>query len=83
MGFWSAAFQFSTVHWSLAPNGTTEVRVFVGKSSATHVSIATAIWPQTMMALPANGTVELQVYFRAADGDFAGDPTSFWGTKID
>ena len=37
---------------------------------------------QTMVPLTAGDTVELQGYFRAADGYFAADHTSFWGCKI-
>ena len=35
-----------------------------------------------MVALTAGDTVELQGNFRAADGNFAADQTSFWGAKI-
>lgn len=63
-------------------NGTTEVRGSLGEISATHVSLATAIWLQTMVPLTAGDTVELQGYFRVADGYFAADHTSFWGCKI-
>ncbi len=34
------------------------------------------------MQLTAGDTVELQGYFRVADGYFAADHTSFWGCKI-
>ncbi len=53
-----------------------------GESSATHVSLATAIWLQTMVPLTAGDTVELQGYFRIADGYFAADHTSFWVCKV-
>jgi hypothetical protein len=66
----------------LVLNGTTEIRGSFGESSATHVSLATVIWLQTMVPLSAGDTVELQGYFRVADGYFAADHTSFWGTKI-
>ena len=36
----------------------------------------------TMVPLTAGDTVELQGYFRVADGYFAADHTSFWGCKI-
>ena len=49
--------------------------------STTHVSLATALW-QIMVPLSAGDTVELQGNFRAADGYFAADHTSFWGAKI-
>jgi hypothetical protein len=63
-------------------NGATEIRGSFGESSATHVSLATAIWLQTMVPLTAGDTVELQGYFRVADGYFAADHTSFWGCKV-
>jgi hypothetical protein len=66
----------------LVLNGITEIRGSFGESSATHVSLATAIWLQTMVPLSAGDTVELQGYFRAQDGYFAADHTSFWGAKI-
>ncbi|SMD01158.1 DUF2793 domain-containing protein [Primorskyibacter flagellatus] len=66
----------------LVLNGSTEIRGAFGESSATHVSLATAIWLQTIVPLSAGDTVELQGYFRAQDGYFAADHTSFWGAKI-
>ncbi|MCL3882536.1 DUF2793 domain-containing protein [Marivita sp. GX14005] len=66
----------------LVLNGATEIRGSFGEISATHVSLATAIWLQTMVPLTAGDTVELQGYFRVADGYFAADHTSFWGCKI-
>ena len=66
----------------LVLNGATEIRGSFGESSATHVSLATAIWLQTMVPLTAGDTVELQGYFRAQDGYFAADNTSFWGCKV-
>ncbi len=66
----------------LVLNGSTEIRGSLGESSATHVSLATAIWLQTMVPLSAGDTVELQGHFRAQDGYFAADHTSFWGAKI-
>ncbi len=66
----------------LVLNGTTEIRGSLGEISATHVSLATAIWLQTLVPLTAGDTVELQGYFRVADGYFAADHTSFWGCKI-
>ena len=66
----------------LVLNGTTEIRGSLGEISATHVSLATAIWLQTMVPLTAGDTVELQGYFRVADGYFAAVHTSFWGCKI-
>ena len=66
----------------LVLNGTTEIRGSFGEVSATHVSLATALWLKTMVPLNAGDTVELQGYFRAADGYFAADHTSFWGAKV-
>jgi len=66
----------------LVLNGATEIRGAFGEISATHVSLATAIWLQTMVPLSAGDTVELQGYFRVADGYFAANHTSFWGAKI-
>ena len=66
----------------LVLNGASEIRGSFGEISATHVSLATAIWLQTMVPLTAGDTVELQGYFRVADGYFAADHTSFWGCKI-
>ena len=66
----------------LVLNGTTEIRGSLGEISATHFSLATAIWLQTLVPLTAGDTVELQGYFRVADGYFAADHTSFWGCKV-
>ena len=66
----------------LVLNGSTEIRGSLGEIFATHVSLATTIWLQTMVPLTAGDTVELQGYFRVADGYFAADHTSFWGCKI-
>jgi hypothetical protein len=73
----------------LVLNGTTEIRGSLGEISATHVSLATAIWLQTMVLLTAGDTVELQGYFRVADGYFAptrrpsGAPRSAEGLSLD
>ncbi|GGB55810.1 hypothetical protein GCM10011316_29870 [Roseibium aquae] len=66
----------------LVLNGTTEIRGYLGEISATHVSLATAIWLQTMVPLTGGDTVELQGYFRVADGYFTAGHTSFWGCKV-
>ncbi|RMH44246.1 MAG: DUF2793 domain-containing protein, partial [Alphaproteobacteria bacterium] len=63
-------------------NGTTEIRGSFGEVSSSHKSLATALWLQTIVPLSAGDTVELQGYFRAADGYFAADHTSFWGAKV-
>ncbi len=44
----------------LVLNGTTEIRGSLGEISAIHDSLATAIWPQTMVPLTTGDTVELQ-----------------------
>jgi hypothetical protein len=66
----------------LVLNGATEIRGSFGEISATHVSLTTALWLQTMVPLTAGDTVELQGDFRVADGYFAADHTSFWGCKV-
>lgn len=63
-------------------NGTTEIRGSFGEVSGAHQSEATALWLQTLVPLAEGDTVELQGYFRAADGYFAADGTTFWGAKI-
>ena len=66
----------------LVLNGSTEIRGSFGEVSGAHVSEATALWLQTMVALDAGDTVTLQGSFRAADGYFAANHTTFWGAKI-
>ncbi len=66
----------------LVLNGSTEIRGSFGEISSAHVSEATALWLQTMANLNAGDTVALQGSFRAFDGYFAADHTSFWGAKI-
>ena len=66
----------------LVLNGSTEIRGSLGEISGAHVSEATALWLQTMVSLDAGDTVALQGSFRAADGYFAADHTTFWGAKI-
>ena len=66
----------------LVMNGATEIRGSYGEISGAHVTEATALWLQTMAPLTAGDTVELQGYFRVADGYFAADQTSLWGFKI-
>ncbi len=72
----------SRMRGRLVLNGSTEIRGSFGEISGAHVSEATALWLQTLVALGAGDTVELQGYFRAADGYFAADHTSFWGAKV-
>ncbi|MDQ7776821.1 MAG: DUF2793 domain-containing protein [Paracoccus aminovorans] len=66
----------------LVLNGSTEIRGSRGEISGAHASEATALWLQTMVLLAQGDTVELQGTFRAADGYFAADHSSFWGAKI-
>ncbi len=66
----------------LVLNGATEIRGSFGEISGGHVSLATALWLQTMVPLTVGDTVELQGFFRVADGFFAADHTSFWGCKV-
>lgn len=66
----------------LVLNGSTEIRGSRGEVSGAHASEATALWLQTMVPLAQGDTVELQGNFRAADGYFAADHTSFWGAKV-
>lgn len=66
----------------LVLNGSTEIRGSFGEISSAHVSEATALWLQTMASLKAGDTVTLQGSFRAFDGYFAADHTTFWGAKI-
>ena len=47
-----------------------------------QVSLATAIWLQTMIPLTEGDIVKLQGYFWIADGSLAADHTSFWGMKV-
>ena len=72
----------SRMRGRLVLNGATEIRGSLGEISGAHVSEATALWLQTVASLSAGDTVELQGYFRAADGYFAANHTSFWGAKI-
>ena len=58
------------------------IRPFPWTSLSPGFTLATANWLQTMVPLTAGDTVELQGYFRVADGYFAADHTSFWGCKI-
>jgi hypothetical protein len=66
----------------LVLNGSTEIKGGKGENSATHVSLATTLTLQTLMPLAAGDSVELQGYFRVADGYFAADHTTFWGCKV-
>ena len=66
----------------LVLNGSTEIRGSFGEISSAHVSGAKALWLQTMASLDAGDMVTLQGSFRAFDGYFAADHTTFWGAKI-
>jgi len=65
----------------LVVNGTTELKGSYGEISSSHVTQATALWLHGATPLAKNDTVELQGYFRGADGYFAKDHTTFWGFK--
>ncbi len=60
-------------------NGATEIRASFCEISGAHVSEEKALWLQTVVALIAGDTVELQGNFRAAVGYFAANHTTFWG----
>ena len=47
-----------------------------------YLAATTALLLATKVAGTADDAVELQRNFRAADGYFAADQTSFWGAKI-
>lgn len=66
----------------LVKNGTTEIPGSMGEVSGAHVTLATALWLQTVAPLAKDDTVELQGYYRGADGYFAANHTSFWGYKV-
>lgn len=66
----------------LVLNGVTEIRGSLGEITGAHVSLGTALWLQTMVPLAQGDTVELQGYFRVADGFFAANHTTFWGCKV-
>ncbi len=60
----------------------TEIRGALGEISGAHTTQLTALWLQTLVPLAQGDTVELRSTFRAADGYFAPDHTSFWGCKV-
>jgi Protein of unknown function (DUF2793) len=66
----------------LVKNGTEEIPGSLGEISGAHVDLATALCLQTLAPLAAGDTVELQGYYRSADGYFAATHTTFWGFKI-
>lgn len=66
----------------LVLNGATEIKGSFGEISGDHVSEATVLGLQTMAALAQGDTVELQGYFRVADGYIAANHTTFWGYKV-
>ena len=72
----------SRMRGRLVLNGATEIRGSFGEVSSSHQSNATALWLQTLTPLAKNDTVELQGYFRIADGFFAANHTTFWGFKV-
>ena len=60
----------------------TEIRGSFGEISGSHVSLATALWLQTMVPLTAGDTVELQGISGSQDGYFRGRPHVPLGLKI-
>ncbi len=62
--------------------GATEIRSFFGEIRGAHISEASALWLHSMVALTTGDTIELQGNFRAADGYFTANHTSFRGAKI-
>jgi hypothetical protein len=66
----------------LMRNGSAIIPGSYGENSASHLSLATALWLQTMSPLAAGDTVELQGSFRAESGYFAATHTAFWGFKV-
>jgi hypothetical protein len=62
-------------------NGAAEIRGTLSEISGAHTTMLTALWLQTSVPLAQGDTVELQGAFRAADGYFAADHTTFWGCK--
>ncbi len=72
----------SRMRGRLVVNGATEIRGSFGEVSSAHQSTATALWLQTLVPLAKNDTVELQGFFRAADGFFMANHTTFWGYKV-
>ena len=66
----------------LVLNWKTEIGGSMGEVSGSHVSEATALWLQATVELSVGDTVEVQGYFRAADGLFAAENTPFWGMKV-
>ncbi len=66
----------------LVRNGTGQIRGSFGECSSSHVTGATGLWLQTLAQLDKDDTVELQGFFRQADGFFAADQTTFWGFKV-
>lgn len=66
----------------LVKNGSVEIPGSFGENSGAHVTLATAMWIQTVAPLAKDDTVELQGSYRTADGYFAANHTSFWGYKV-
>ena len=54
----------------------------VSRHSSARSGSVTASRAGLLLALGACDTVELRGNFRAADGYFAADQTSFWGCKV-
>ncbi len=66
----------------LVKNGTDQIDGTFGEVSGPHVDQATVLHLQTLVALGAGETVELQGYFRGDYAYFAADGTTFYGYKV-
>jgi len=65
-----------------ALNGAVGVPGSFAEIAGPHQSLRTALQISTLVPLSAGDTVELQGYFRLADGYIAADQTTFWGMKV-
>lgn len=66
----------------LVLNGVDEILGSRGRTNGTHYSLDSSMWTQTMAALSAGDTVELQGMFKQEDAYVAADASVFWGCKI-
>lgn len=66
----------------LVRNGSIEINGSFGEISGAHFSLSTALWLHAATPLAKNDTVELQGYYRGADGYLAATHTAFWGFKV-
>ena len=66
----------------LVLNGMSDIPGSFAEIAGPHESLRTTLQISTLVPLAAGDTVELQGYFRMADGYVAADQTTFWGTKV-